>query len=54
MLHNMSLSTKEVQIINSALSVYYSTRNDYNPLRHDIRVLKEKMHEINPKPIEWE
>jgi len=50
--HEVILSTKQVQLINSALSIYYSTRTDNNPLKQDALNLKQEFLKLNPKLIE--
>ncbi len=50
--HTITLSTKQVQLINSALSIYYSTRADTNPLKQDALNLKQEFLKLNPKLIE--
>ena len=50
--YNINLTTKQVQLINSALSVYYSTRADNNPLKDDALNLKQEFLKLNPKLAE--
>ena len=50
--HTITLSTKQIQLINSALSIYYSTRADTNPLKQDALTLKQEFLKLNPKLIE--
>ena len=50
--YNINLTTKQVQLINSALSIYYSTRADTNPLKQDALTLKQEFLKLNPKLIE--
>jgi len=50
--YNINLTTKQVQLINSALSIYYSTRTDNNPLKQDALNLKQEFLKLNPKLIE--
>ena len=50
--HEVILSTKQIQLINSALSIYYSTRADTNPLKQDALNLKQEFLKLNPKLIE--
>jgi len=52
-IHNITLTTNEVQLINSALSTYYSTRADFNPIKQEALTLKQKFLDIDTNLAEW-
>jgi hypothetical protein len=56
---NLSITPSDLQILNSALSTYYSTRADVNPIKLKVKDLKDRMliltteQGITPSYIEY-
>lgn len=50
---NITLEIHEIQLLNSALSIYYSTRYENNPLKQDALTLKQRFLTIDPNIAEW-
>lgn len=40
---NLSITPSDLQILNSALSTYYSTRADVNPIKLKVKDLKDRL-----------
>ena len=56
---NLSITPSDLKILNSALSIYYSTRADVNPIKLKVKDLKDRMlvltteQGISPAYIEY-